>query len=190
MIDHDSIFAQSIRSASLNHRIIEQGRLRKEMTNDIKADKQEMIGYDADFWEHMNVIEKDPKNSRVGDLADALSNICKWVCREEKIQIAFRVIVNGPATILFVGGRKYVAKCHDEAFDIKKGILVCVAKHLGVTHSRIKAILKRRGLANSQDAELCLLWDIADREGFDEEVIDQMVKSAEVHVKVQDKDAN
>ena len=82
-----------------------------------------------------------------------------------------KAIVNGLATILFINGKKCVAKCHDEEFNVTKGVLVCISKYLGVTHSRIKSILKTRGLANSQDAELCLLWDIADRGGFDSDVI-------------------
>ena len=82
-----------------------------------------------------------------------------------------KAIVNGPATILFINGKKCVAKCHDEEFNVTKGVLVCVAKYFGVTYSRIKSILKMRGLAKSQDAELCLLWDIAERFEFDYDVI-------------------
>lgn len=125
------------------------------------------------------------------DFADAIREILPHidgvsVYFKEKTPTLAKVIVNGPATVLFIEGKKYVAKCHDEEFDVTKGVLVCIAKYMGVTHSRIKAILKRRGLANSQDAELCLLWDIADRGGFCDGVIQIMAEKAKYYVKIRE----
>ena len=45
-----------------------------------------------------------------------------------------RVIFNPPATILFVGGKKYVSKAHNEEFDEEKGLLMCLAKANGISH--------------------------------------------------------
>ena len=88
-----------------------------------------------------------------------------------------RVIFNEPATIVFWGdGTKTVSKCYDEEYDKKKGLLMCIAKAHGCTHSHIKAVLKRRGLKDSQDAELCLLYDIADRNGYFANDIDYIVE--------------
>ena len=88
-----------------------------------------------------------------------------------------RVIFNEPATIVFWGdGIKTVSKCYDEEYDKKKGLLMCIAKAHGCTHSHIKATLKRRGLRGSQDAELCLLYDIADRNGYYASDIDNIVE--------------
>ena len=88
-----------------------------------------------------------------------------------------RVIFNEPATIVFWGnGEKTVSKCYDEQYNKKKGLLMCIAKAHGCTHSHIKAVLKRRGLKDSQDAELCLLYDIADRNGYFANDIDNIVE--------------
>lgn len=88
-----------------------------------------------------------------------------------------RVIFNEPATIVFWdNATKTVSKCYDEEYDKKKGLLMCIAKAHGCTHSHIKAVLKCRGLKGSQDAELCLLYDIADRNGYYASDIDNIVE--------------
>ena len=43
---------------------------------------------------------------------------------------------------------------------------MCIAKGNGICHSKIKSKLKRMGLKESQDAELCLLYEIAEHFGF------------------------
>lgn len=53
-----------------------------------------------------------------------------------------KVIFNQPATILYVNGRKYVSKVHDEEFDEEKGLLMCLAKANGITHAELKRMIK------------------------------------------------
>lgn len=52
------------------------------------------------------------------------------------------VIFNPPATILFMNGKKYVSKAHNEAFDEEKGLLMCLAKANGITHLQLKKMIK------------------------------------------------
>lgn len=52
------------------------------------------------------------------------------------------VIFNPPATILYIDGRKYVSKAHNEEFDEEKGLLMCLAKANGITHLQLKRMLK------------------------------------------------
>ena len=86
------------------------------------------------------------------------------------------IIFNEPATILFMNGKKFISKCHDEPFSETKGLLMCLAKAYGYTHSKIKAKLKRRGMEGNQTAELCLLYDIAEKNGYSESEIDKLVE--------------
>ncbi|MGN0804383.1 MAG: hypothetical protein ACI4MS_03265 [Candidatus Coproplasma sp.] len=53
-----------------------------------------------------------------------------------------KVIFNPPATILIVGDKKFVSKVHNEEFDEEKGLLMCLAKANGITHLKLKRILK------------------------------------------------
>jgi len=53
-----------------------------------------------------------------------------------------KVIFNPPATIVYVNGKKYVSKVHDEEFDEEKGVLMCLAKAQGITHSELKRLIK------------------------------------------------
>ena len=53
-----------------------------------------------------------------------------------------KLIFNDPATILFVNGKKYVAKAHDEEFDCEKGALVCLMKSFGISHLDLKRMIK------------------------------------------------
>ena len=52
-----------------------------------------------------------------------------------------RVIFNDPATIVWIKGKKYVAKAHNEPFDEEKGLLMCLAKASGYKHSQLKKML-------------------------------------------------
>lgn len=54
----------------------------------------------------------------------------------------YKFIFNDPATILFVNGKKYVAKAHDEEFDCEKGALVCLMKSFGISHLDLKRMIK------------------------------------------------
>lgn len=53
-----------------------------------------------------------------------------------------KVIFNEPATILYMNGKKYVSKVHDEEFDEEKGLLMCLAKANGITHAELKRMIK------------------------------------------------
>lgn len=53
-----------------------------------------------------------------------------------------KVIFNDPATILFMNGKKYVSKAHDEPFDEEKGLLMCLAKAQGISHLELKRMIK------------------------------------------------
>lgn len=54
-----------------------------------------------------------------------------------------QVIFNGDATILIDSNKnKYISKVHEEQFDEEKGLLMCIAKSAGYTHSDIKRLLK------------------------------------------------
>lgn len=53
-----------------------------------------------------------------------------------------QIIFNDPATILIIGDRKYVSKAHGEGFDEEKGLLMCLAKANGFSHSKLKALMK------------------------------------------------
>jgi hypothetical protein len=91
-----------------------------------------------------------------------------------------RIIFSDPATIFIdrYNGVKIVSKVHDEKYDRKKGLLMCLAK-IKYTYSSIKDILSTRGMGNSQEAELCLLYDIAFFElGFSAERIDKIVSES------------
>lgn len=52
------------------------------------------------------------------------------------------VIFNPPATILYVGGNKYVSKAYGEDFDEEKGLLMCLAKAAGITNLELKRMIK------------------------------------------------
>lgn len=54
-----------------------------------------------------------------------------------------RVIFNDPATILIIGNRKYISKAHNEDFDEEKGLLMCLAKANGISHAKLKVLLKK-----------------------------------------------
>ena len=61
-----------------------------------------------------------------------------------------RVILSNPATILFVDGKKYVAKAHNEEFDEEKGLLMCLAKAAGISHLDLKRLLKKATRPNDK----------------------------------------
>lgn len=62
---------------------------------------------------------------------------------DKKMKInKYEVIFNDPATILFVDGKKYIAKAHDEEFDCEKGVLVCLMKSFGISHLDLKRMIK------------------------------------------------
>lgn len=53
------------------------------------------------------------------------------------------VIFNPPATILYVGGNRYVSKAYGEDFDEEKGLLMCLAKAAGITNLELKRMIKK-----------------------------------------------
>ena len=54
-----------------------------------------------------------------------------------------KVIFNGDTTIFIKDDKKYISKVHEEEFDEEKGLLMCIAKSAGYTHSELKRLLKK-----------------------------------------------
>lgn len=89
---------------------------------------------DNEFGELMNNVCKN--FSLIGD---------KIVCKSERNRQhknEYKVIFNAPATILFVGDKKYISKAHNEEFDPEKGLLMCLAKANGISHLDLKRMIK------------------------------------------------
>lgn len=78
------------------------------------------------------------------DATDAISYGIKMLgalmLNKSQIEIE-KVIYNKPATILYANGKKYISKAHCEDFDKEKGLLMCLAKASGFTHTQIKRII-------------------------------------------------
>ena len=54
-----------------------------------------------------------------------------------------RIIVNGPALVIFwKDGDKTVVKCHDEDFDIEKGIAMAIAKRVLGSRNKMNKLIK------------------------------------------------
>lgn len=70
--------------------------------------------------------------------------IGKMSTKENKIMKGnkFRVVYNNPLTILYVNGKKYISKAHNEEFDEEKGLLMCLAKANGISHLELKRMIK------------------------------------------------
>lgn len=199
MSEHDSIFRQSIRIAALKHRAEEDERLRQLMADDLTFRLRYVPAYESILqggkemktYDLLDQFDPFTQASKHGiGFADAIREILPYfdgVCvySKENTLTWAKVIVNGPATVLFIEGKKYVAKCHDEPFDITKGILVCIVKYSGFSYSHIKSWLKQHGLEGSQDAELCHLWDISEAMGFSKEDIKKMGQNAKYEVKIE-----
>lgn len=43
---------------------------------------------------------------------------------------------------MFLDGKKYISKCHNEPFDEEKGLLMCPAKANGISHLKLKQLIK------------------------------------------------
>ena len=61
-----------------------------------------------------------------------------------------RVIFNKPVTILYMNGKKYISKAHNEDFDEEKGLLMCLAKANGVSHLELKRMIKNAQRQNQK----------------------------------------
>lgn len=53
-----------------------------------------------------------------------------------------KIIFNKPLTILYVNGKRYISKAHEEEFDEEKGLLMCLAKANGISHLELKRMIK------------------------------------------------
>lgn len=60
-----------------------------------------------------------------------------------------KVIFNDPVTILYMNGKKYISKAHDEEFDEEKGLLMCLAKANGISHLELKRMIKNAERQNT-----------------------------------------
>lgn len=61
-----------------------------------------------------------------------------------------RVIFNNPATILYMNGKRFISKAHEEQFDEEKGLLMCLAKANGVSHLELKRMIKNAQRQNQK----------------------------------------
>lgn len=85
-----------------------------------------------------------------------------------------KIIVNGTRTIMFYeDGRKIISNVHDEEFDAEKGIMMCIVKGRGVTHSSIRKLMK----ACDGHDEKGLLKYLVKNIGYDDKKIKELVKS-------------
>lgn len=62
-----------------------------------------------------------------------------------------RVIYNNPVTILYMNGKKYISKAHEEDFDEEKGLLMCLAKANGISHLELKRMIKNAKRPKKQE---------------------------------------
>lgn len=51
------------------------------------------------------------------------------------------VVIHQPAVVLKFGKQTFVAKNHNEEFDPEKGLLMCIAKLVGLKHCTIRHLL-------------------------------------------------
>lgn len=85
-----------------------------------------------------------------------------------------KIIVNGTCTIMFFkDGRKITANVHDEEFDAEKGILMCIVKAHGITHSSIRKLME---VCDGHD-EKGLLMYLIKKIGYKPNEIKELVKS-------------
>lgn len=71
----------------------------------------------------------------------------EWVWTDDMFEpvnkISNKVIFRDKATILFLNGKKYVAKCDKEdTFDKEKGLLLCLAKSIGYGYKDIQKMIE------------------------------------------------
>lgn len=78
------------------------------------------------------------KNDIMKVLFDAVSREINKLIND----LTLKIIINGPATIVISGGKKTIVKCHEEMFDIEKGIAMALLKHAGVTRSQFLKLVK------------------------------------------------
>lgn len=53
-----------------------------------------------------------------------------------------KVIFNPPATILYMNGKKYVSKAHEEDFDEEKALAITLCKAFGISYLELKRMIK------------------------------------------------
>lgn len=174
-----------LRENGLNPNLCDWDKIEKKIRNDTVYSMWNKIATSVGFFANQGIsISKElddiykhlsNKNKKENDRDMPVENIARNYNFIAQRTIT-KVIFNNPATIVFFGNDKVVSKCHDEQFDEKKGLLMCIAKAHGCTHSHLKAILKQRGLAGNQDAELCLLYDIAGNYFYGFERIEELVE--------------
>lgn len=106
-----------------------------------------------DFYlSHMPPLSSaDEFTKRVADIRKAFNNVVLndkqtsipvFCMKQQPKPTKIRVMFNAPATILWVGDKKFVSKAHAEEFDEEKGLLMCLAKANGISHLSLKKMLK------------------------------------------------
>lgn len=97
----------------------------------------ENVEFVAPSIHHIPKLDVKPFMLNIKKTTQAMNKLAK----EMKLG-KYKVIFNKPATILFVDGKKYVSKAHNEEFDEEKGLLMCLAKANGITHLDLKKLIK------------------------------------------------
>lgn len=93
-----------------------------------------MRGTETEFSKVLDFITVRSQNLSVKGVSD-----CAFIYKDDK---NYKVIYSMPATILFVGNKKFVSKAHLEDFDKEKGLLMCLAKANGISHLKLKKMIK------------------------------------------------
>lgn len=107
-----------------------------KFSGNISADEQEFF---------KALLGAVPANMKVVKLEQNAKNVDKSVKPVKTPPSTFggiTVLFNDPATILWVNGKKYVSKAHNEPFDEEKGLLMCLCKAHGISHRDIQRMLK------------------------------------------------
>lgn len=75
---------------------------------------------------------------------DDMDGILFWLTERYNSAVAVeRIVVNGPALVIFwKDGEKTVVKCHDEDFDIEKGIAMALAKRVWGSRNKMNKLIK------------------------------------------------
>lgn len=74
-----------------------------------------------------------------------------WRVRLYSPRRYLKVIFNDPATILFVDGKKYISKAHDEDFDKEKGLMACLLKSFGISYLDLQRMIKSAKVQNRKE---------------------------------------
>ena len=104
-----------------------------------------LFGLDKDF------LDRDDTFIKIGMASGVMTmRLAEHIQRRNRITPS-RIISNGPALVIFWGdGEKTVVKCHDEDFDVEKGIAMALAKKIWGSRNKMNKFIK---MVEYQDEE-------------------------------------